>query len=116
MKSTHGSTVLSIAETSRTGSEEECWAKAGTADESTARMRRQIFQFIGFKARNCTLRLSLRSRLIQCHRPIATHTATQTVRRGSGVLVREVLGRIAGCSAKTLNHGVHRGARGTSGT
>jgi hypothetical protein len=35
-----------MAETSSTGSEEECWAKTGTAAKSAARRRGEIFQII----------------------------------------------------------------------
>src|SRR5208282_4533223 len=60
-----------MAETSSTGSEEECWARAGREAESAARSRAEIFQFIGLKTRNCLPRLSLHSKLIQRHRPVA---------------------------------------------
>jgi hypothetical protein len=44
-----------MAETSSTGSEEEYWAQAGTAAESAARIRAEIFQFIRFLRREIAL-------------------------------------------------------------
>src|ERR1019366_1468626 len=60
-----------MADTSSTGSEDVCWAQAGTAAESAVRSRAEIFQFIKFQGANCSLRLSCCSKLIQRHRPVA---------------------------------------------
>jgi hypothetical protein len=81
-----------MADASSTGSEGECCAEAGIAAESAARSRVETFEIIKCKGRNCSLRLSLLSKLIQ-RRPIAAIAEVRirrpkVVRRESGGFVR----------------------------